>query len=88
MNRNAVQVTAKLYEMQEAAKRLLGNRYDAQVEKYRQMVRDVADNKHTDHLHAGMAMMKVAADAPNPGITMMLVGAAIVDVIEGHEVEA
>lgn len=69
---------AKLYEMRDTAKRVLGDRFDRFMEQYQVAIRKVAEHRQCSELQAAMAISKSDAD---PHVTMFAM-AAFVELVE------
>lgn len=75
---NAIQITSKLYECRDAARRMLGEKYHERIGAYERVIRGVAAERVIGLLEAG----KIVAEAAGGGMTSVLVLAATVEAIE------
>jgi hypothetical protein len=84
LNRKVIGIAAKLYEVQEQAKRLYGQRYEEMVEPYRHMLRSLtAAGKFGSELEAAKRLLQTLQARPEEtSVSQMLLMAATVDVIE------
>jgi hypothetical protein len=75
---NVVQIAAKLYECRDAARTILGDKYQERMREYGDSIRSVAAAKECSELEAG----KMLADAGGGGVATVLMLAATVEIIE------
>lgn len=81
---NAIQMTAKLYEAREAAKRFLGDRYPAAMREYGEAIKVVATASNIDLIPAATKMSQRALDDGHPYASLFTM-AACVELIEPSE---
>lgn len=74
---NLIQISAKLYECRDTARRLLGDKYHDRMEAYGKLIQDVMDRKKCNELKAGMLLAQHA-----DGMVSIMVFAATVELIE------
>lgn len=74
-----IQMAAKLYEMRDAAKSLLGERYADEMAEYGKVIRILAKRRGISELAAATAMSK---DASLSALGVLKVMAAVVEMTE------
>lgn len=79
---NPVQMTAKLYDARDTAKRLLGHRYSETMVKFGAAIASVAKGKGIEPLAAMTLIARTAMDEGN-SMAALYVMAACVELVEG-----
>lgn len=83
ITRKHIEICKDLYRMQETAKFLAGDSYQAKIEEYKRFVRSAMKQWNCDELHAFIVMGKdMHAKGIECGITLMWLGAAVVELLE------
>jgi hypothetical protein len=77
-----IQIAARLYECQKAAKGLYREKYQDLTKKYAALIKSVAFAKNMDGIHALLFLLQDAEEKGNGG-AMMLLNAAFVEMTEG-----
>ena len=80
---NEVQMAAILYECRDAAKRLLGDRYQAEMRELGKIVTNCATQEKCDPMAAGIHMAKMV-----DGMNVLMILAATVELIEPSNIQA
>lgn len=80
----AVRMAARMYEMRDTARRLLGDKYKDRMAEYAPIIQRVADNRKCSVLQAGGMMASESGD----GMMTVMIVAAMVEMIEPSNSEA
>lgn len=79
MGEQAIKLAAKLYEMRDGAKQLLGDRYPARMAEFRKAIEMVQAKKNLDALKAAM---DICQHVDGDGFEVIFVMAAALEMIE------
>jgi len=85
--RQAVEVAAKLYDCQESAKSIYGNLYKERIGQWIEIVKKAEEDYGLETLLAGQKLIKKLSEQGR-GIGVMMVGAAMVEILEPNKAEA
>jgi len=79
-----VKLAAKMYEMRDTSRRLLGERYAETMAAYRGHIQAAMAKRSCDELGAAKHLLEcLQRDVPDSGSSQMFVVAAMVEMVEG-----
>jgi hypothetical protein len=81
----ATKIAANLYECQETLQRLLGSKYEAAIEPWKEIIRDEHAKHGGDLMPFALALLKGMNEEGVEGPTMMFAMAAVVEIAEEQE---
>jgi len=89
LNESQVKLAAKVYEMRDTSRRLLGERYADSIEHYGKYIQAAMQKYGCDALAATKQILEqLQRDVPDSGMTQMQLVAALVEMVERSKVPA